>query len=260
MATVLVTGSTDGIGRQTALDLIDRGDRAVLHARNNQRADEARAAVPQAAGVVVGDLASLAETRAVAEAAAGMGTYDAIIHNAGLGGADDRMVTDHGFERIFQVNVLAPYVLTCLIPAPARLIYLTSGLESQGGVHLDDLQFERRAWSGRQAYSDSKLWDVVLAFAVARHWPKTLSNAVDPGWIKTRMGGAGATGGLPEGADTQVWLATSDDPAATVTGRYFKRRHELRANPIAYEVEVQERFLQAAAELTGVQLPRADAP
>ena len=142
MATVLVTGSTDGIGRQTALDLIDRGDRAVLHARNDQRADEARAVVSQA---VVGDLASLAETRAVAEAAAGMGTYDAIIQNAGLGGADDRMVTDDGFERIFQVNVLAPYVLTCLIPAPARLIYLTSGLESHGGVHLDDLQFERRA-------------------------------------------------------------------------------------------------------------------
>ena len=63
-------------------------------------------------------------------------------------------------------------------------------------------------------------------------------------------GGAGATGGLPEGADTQVWLATSDDLAATVTGRYFKRRHELRANPAAHEVEAQERFLQAAAELT----------
>jgi NAD(P)-dependent dehydrogenase (short-subunit alcohol dehydrogenase family) len=188
-----------------------------------------------------------------------MGTYDAIIHNAGLGGADDRMVTDDGFERIFQVNVLAPYVLTYLIPAPARLIYLTSGLESHGGCTSTTSNFERRAWSGRQAYSDSKLWDVVLAFAVARHWPKTLSNAVDPGWIKTCMGGGGATDGLPEGADTQVWLATSDDPAATVTGRYFKRRHELRANPAAYEVEVQERFLQAAAELTGVQLPRADA-
>jgi NAD(P)-dependent dehydrogenase (short-subunit alcohol dehydrogenase family) len=73
-------------------------------------------------------------------------------------------------------------------PAPARLIYLTSGLESHGVVHLDELQFERRAWSGRQAYSDSKPRDVVLAFAVAHHWPKTLSNAVDPGWIKTRMG------------------------------------------------------------------------
>jgi NAD(P)-dependent dehydrogenase (short-subunit alcohol dehydrogenase family) len=65
---------------------------------------------------VVGDLASLAETRAVAEAAA-MGTYDAVIHNAGLDGADDRMVTDDGFERIFQVNVLVPYVTYLLHPS-----------------------------------------------------------------------------------------------------------------------------------------------
>jgi NAD(P)-dependent dehydrogenase (short-subunit alcohol dehydrogenase family) len=255
MATVLVTGSTDGIGRQTALDLIDSGNRVVVHARNDQRADEARLTYSETAGIVVGDLASLAQTRAVADAAASVGRYDAVIHNAGVGGADQRTLTEDGLERIFQVNVLAPYVLTCLMPAPARLVYLTSGLESQGHVHLDDLQFERRRWNGHQAYSDSKLWDVVLAFAVARHWPETLSNAVDPGWIKTRMGGSGATHDLPEGADTPVWLATSNDPAATVTGRYFKRRHELPANPAAYEVDVQERFLQAAAQLTGVQLP-----
>jgi NAD(P)-dependent dehydrogenase (short-subunit alcohol dehydrogenase family) len=255
MITVLVTGSTDGIGRQIALDLIGSGHRVVVHARSDQRAEQVRAAVPGVAGVVVGDLASLAETRAVAQAAESLATYDAIIHNAGVGGAEKRRVTDDGFEHIFQVNVLAPYLLTCLISAPARLVYLTSGLEAQGGAHFDDLQFERRPWNGRQAYSDSKLWDVVLAFAVARHWPGTLSNAVDPGWIKTRMGGAGATEELPAGADTPVWLATSDDPAATVTGRYFKRRRELRANPRAYDIEVQEGFLQASAQLTGVRLP-----
>jgi len=151
--------------------------------------------------------------------------------------------------------VLAPYLLTCLMPVPARLVYLTSGLEAQGEVHVDDLQFERRPWDGMQAYSDSKLWDVVLAFAVARREPRTLSNAVDPGWIKTRMGGPGATDELPAGAETQVWLATSEDPAATVTGRYFNRGRELSANPAATEVDVQEQLLQVAAQLTGVQLP-----
>jgi NAD(P)-dependent dehydrogenase (short-subunit alcohol dehydrogenase family) len=254
MVTVLVTGSTDGIGGQTAQDLIRGGHRVVVHARSDQRAEQARAAVPGVAGVVVGDLSSLAETRAVAEAAAGLAKYDVIIHNAGVGGAERRRLTGDGFEHIFQVNVLAPYLLTCLIPAPARLVYLSSGLEARGRAHLDDLQFERRPWNGMQAYSDSKLWDVVLAFAAARHRPGTLSNAVDPGWIKTRMGGSGATEELPEGADTPVWLATSDDPAATVTGRYFKRRRERRANPAAYDIEVQEGFLQAAAELSGVQL------
>ena len=105
-----------------------------------------------------------------------------------------------------------------------------------------------------QAYSDSKLWDVVLAFAVARRHPETLSNAVDPGWIKTRMGGPEATDELHDGAETPVWLATSDDPAALVTGRYLNRRRELPANPVVHEVELQEEFLEAAAQLTAVRL------
>jgi NAD(P)-dependent dehydrogenase (short-subunit alcohol dehydrogenase family) len=256
VSTVLVTGSTDGIGRQTALDLIHGGHRVVVHARNEQRAEQARSLVPGAADVVVGDLASLSQTRAVAASAAAVGPFDVVVHNAGVGGgSEERAVSEDGFERIFAVNVLAPYVLTCLLPAPARAVYLTSGLQSQGEPRLDDLQFEQRPWNGMQAYSDSKLWDVVLAFAVARYQPGTLSNAVDPGWIKTRMGGAGATDELPAGAETQVWLATSDEPAATVTGRYLNRRRDLRANPAAYDLGLQDRFLAEAARLTGVTFP-----
>jgi NAD(P)-dependent dehydrogenase (short-subunit alcohol dehydrogenase family) len=257
MARIFVTGSADGIGRQTAADLIRAGHQVVLHARNDQRADVARHAVPDADAVVVGDLASLSETRGLAKAATDLGPYDAVIHNAGVGGADERSVTDDGFEQIFQINVLAPYLLTCLMPPPARLVYLTSGLQSQGQARLDDLQFEQRSWDGMQAYSDSKFWDVVLAFAVARHRPTTVSNAVDPGWIKTRMGGAGAQDELPLGAETQVWLATSEEPAATATGRYLYRRQDRRAHDSVYDVDLQERFLEAANQLTGARL---DAP
>jgi NAD(P)-dependent dehydrogenase (short-subunit alcohol dehydrogenase family) len=253
MTSVLVTGSADGIGRETAATLVSLGHRVVLHARNAARAGEALAAVPGADGVVVGDLASLAQTRELAAAA---GAFDVVIHNAGLGGGlPERTVTEDGLELLFQVNVLAPYLLTALMPRPRRLVYLTSGLESQGVADLDDLQHERGPWNGMQAYSDSKLLDVVLAFAVARRWPDVPSNAVDPGWIKTRMGGPNATDELPKGADTQVWLATSDEPAATATGRYFKWREELRANPAAYDVDVQDRLLAACAEITGVELP-----
>lgn len=255
MARVLVTGSSDGIGRQTAVDLLRDGHEVVVHARNDRRAEQVREAVPGAAAVVIGDLSSLAQTRSLAEAAVAAGPYDAVVHNAGVGGdTDERTVTQDGFERIFQVNVLAPYVLTALMPVPARLVYLTSGLQAQGEAHLDDLQFERRPWKGMQAYSDSKLWDVVLALAVARRFPSTLSNAVDPGWIKTRMGGPEATDALPDGAETPVWLATSDDPAARVSGRYLNRRRELPANPVVHEVELQEQFLDVAAQLTGVRL------
>jgi NAD(P)-dependent dehydrogenase (short-subunit alcohol dehydrogenase family) len=255
VASIFVTGSADGIGRETARQLVEQGHRVMLHARNEQRAQAARAAVPGAAGVLLGDLTSLAQTRDLAEAAIAEGPFDVVVHNAGVGGgAPSRVVTEDGLEQVFQVNVLAPYLLTALLPRPSRLIYVTSGLEYNGRVDLDDLQFERKAWHGMQAYCASKLYDVMLAFTVARRWPEVFSNAVDPGWIKTRMGGPGASDELPVGAKTQVWLATSAEPAATVTGRYFKRRRELRAHPAASEVDVQEDLLAACAELSGTKL------
>src|SRR5215213_5659877 len=256
MSLVLVTGSTDGIGLETVRQLVAGGHDVVAHARTEARAADVRDAAPGLRDVVVGDLASLDETRRLAADAAATGPFDAVIHNAGVGGAADRRTTEDGLERIFQVNVVAPYLLTALIPRPGRLVYLTSGLESQGRAVLDDLQFERRRWDGMQAYSDSKLYDVMLAFAVARLWPDVLSTAVDPGWIRTRMGGPHATDDVPEGAATQVWLATSDDDAARVSGAYLKRQRVLRANPQASDVDLQERLLARLAELTGVVLPR----
>lgn len=256
MASVFVTGSSRGIGQETARQLVGGGHRVVLHARDDSRAKEAAAAVPEAAGVAVGDLSLIAGIRETARAANDLGPYDAVIHNAGVGGEGAaRHVTADGCERIFAVNVLGPYLLTALMPLPARLVYLTSGLEAAGRVHLDDLQWERRRWKGLQAYSDSKLYDILLAFAVARRYPALRSNAVDPGWIKTRMGGPRATDELPIGADTQVWLATSDEPDTRVTGRYFKWRHDLRANRRAYNTGRQDGLLAGCAALTGVQLP-----
>jgi NAD(P)-dependent dehydrogenase (short-subunit alcohol dehydrogenase family) len=258
MASVLVTGSSDGIGRETAATLLRMGHRVVLHARNVGRAAEAAAAFAGTADVVVGDLASLAETKALAGAARQKGPYDVVIHNAGVGGGVRRReLTVDGLERIFQVNALAPYVLTALMDRPSRLVYLTSGLQEGGRFEPSDLQFERRPWDGMQAYSDSKLHDLMLAFAVARRWPTTLCNAVDPGWIKTRMGGAGAPDSLPLGAETQVWLATSDEPGALVTGRYFKRRQEMVANPVARDPVFQEAFLAICQSLSGVAFPPA---
>lgn len=252
-----MTGSSDGIGLETARQLVAAGHRVVLHARSADRAREAAAAVPEAAGVAVGDLSTIAGARAAGENAADQGPYDAIIHNAGVGSRTARQVTADGLERIFAVNVLAPYVLTAVMPVPQRMVYLASGLHTAGRVRLDDLQYERRPWDGLQAYSDSKLYDVMLAFAVARRWQRARINAVDPGWIKTKLAGPGAPGELPEGADTQVWLATSDEPGAVVTGAYLKRRRELHANPAAYDTRLQEALLAACAQLSGEELSRS---
>ena len=253
MATIFVTGSSDGIGAETARALVAQGHRVIVHARNDQRAEDASAAVPGATDVLVGDLAALAQVRALAGAAEAAGPYDAVIHNAGVGGGGKQATTEDGIERIFAVNVVAPYLLTALMAPPGRLVYLTSGLQSSGSADLEDIQ-SSRSGNGMSAYSDSKMWDVALAFAVARRWPDVSSNAVDPGWIKTSMGGAGATGELADGAETQVWLATSDEPAAKVTGRYLYRRQERRANPDAADPAMQDALLAACAQLTGVTL------
>lgn len=261
MARVLVTGSTDGIGLESVRQLLAAGHAVVGHARDDRRAEDLRAAAPGVEAVLVGDLASLEQTRALAAAVTGAGRFDAVIHNAGIGGgAPERQVTDDGLERILQVNTVAPFVLTALTPRPARLVYLTSGLEAQGRVRLDDLQWADRPWDGMQAYSDSKLYDVMIAFAVARRWPDVLSTAVDPGWIRTRLGGPDAWDEVEEGAATQVWLAVSDEPTARVTGRYLKRFEVLEANPQASDVGLQDALLARLTDLTGVVLPDGAAP
>ncbi|APU17733.1 MULTISPECIES: SDR family NAD(P)-dependent oxidoreductase [Actinoalloteichus] len=255
MASVFVTGSSDGIGRETAATLARAGHRVTLHARSAHRAEQAREAVPSAVGVLVGDLASLAETRALAAAATEAGPFDVVIHNAGVYTFPERAETRDGLERVFQINVLAPYLLTALLPRPRRLVYLSSGGQASGEIALEDLQFRRRPWSGLQAYCDSKLHDVLLAFAVARRWPEVISNAVDPGWVRSRMGGSAAPDSVADGADTPVWLASSDEQAAVVSGRYLSGRRARTPHHAAADPAVQDALLAACAALTGVELP-----
>lgn len=108
-------------------------------------------------------------------------------------------------------------------------------------------------WNASSAYADSKLHDVLLAFAVARRWPAVSSNAVDPGWVATKMGGRGAPGTLEEGGKTQVWLAVATD--AFFSGRYFYRMHEAQAHPSAGDVALQEKLLATCARLSGINFP-----
>jgi NAD(P)-dependent dehydrogenase (short-subunit alcohol dehydrogenase family) len=252
---VLITGSADGLGLMAARLLVDAGHDVTLHARNPQRAEVARAGVPSAEAVLIGDLSSIAETRDVAEQANALGRYDAVIHNAGVGNREPaRIETVDGLSRVFAVNVLAPYLLTALIEPPSRLVYLSSGLHAGGDPDLGDLQWTHRRWNGFQAYSDSKLFDVLLAFAVARRWTEVRSNAVTPGWVATKMGGPGASDDLSLGPRTQAWLAVSDDPSALVTGELFYHQGVIETHPAARDVAVQEALLATCQDLTGVAL------
>jgi NAD(P)-dependent dehydrogenase (short-subunit alcohol dehydrogenase family) len=256
MARVLITGSSDGLGLMAGRLLADEGHAVTLHARNASRAEHARSELPNA-DVLIGDVATIAGMREVAEQANAAGRYDAVIHNVGIGYREPRRIeTIDGLEHLFAINVLAPYLLTALITPPDRLIYLSSGMHRRGDPSLDDLQWIRRPWNGSQAYSDSKLFDVMLAFAVARRWPTVHANALEPGWVPTKMGGRGAPDDLSLGAVTQAWLAVSNDPAATVTGGYFYHQQLRPVEPSALDVARQDQLLEVCAELCNTPLPK----
>jgi NAD(P)-dependent dehydrogenase (short-subunit alcohol dehydrogenase family) len=256
MARVFITGSSDGLGQMAAQLLIEQGHRAVLHARSEQRGADALAAVPGAESVVIGDLTSIAQTRDVAEQVNRLGSFDAVIHNAGVGYREPRRTaTEDGLPQVFAVNTLAPYILTALIEKPKRLVYLSSGLHQSGDASLKDLAWEDRSWRGQQAYSDSKLHDVLLAFAMARRWPGVFSNALEPGWVATKMGGPGAPDDLDAGHRTQVWLAVSQDPGATVSGKYFFHLRQRTPNPAAHDAGRQDALLDACRRFSGIEVP-----
>ncbi len=256
MARVFITGSSDGLGQMAAQLLVEQGHNVVLHARSEQRGQQALAAVPGAESVVIGDLAGMAQTRHVAEQVNRLGALDAVIHNAAVGYQEPRRIaTEDGLPHVFAINTLAPYILTALIRQPKRLVYLSSGLHQSGDASLKDLAWEKRPWQGQQAYSDTKLHNVLLAFAIARRWPGVLSNALEPGWVPTKMGGRGAPDDLDQGHRTQVWLASSNDKDATVTGQYFFHLRARKPNPATRDPLIQDALIDACNRLSGVELP-----
>ncbi|HEU4767025.1 MAG TPA: SDR family NAD(P)-dependent oxidoreductase [Pyrinomonadaceae bacterium] len=243
VARVFITGSADGLGQLAANALIAQGHRVVLHARNEKRGQDALENAPGAEDVVIADLTDQEETKMLASEVNDLGKFDAVIHNAG--------VYETSAEEIFRVNTLAPYVLTCLIQRPQRLIYLSSGMHLQGRARLDSFKTD----VSQITYSDSKLHVLMLCKAVARRWPQVYANALDPGWVPTKMGGKGAPDDLAKGYETQVWLAVSDDAKARVSGRYFFHKKESSHNPQADDILLQDQFLDVCAEITGVSFP-----
>ncbi|MBX6380399.1 MAG: SDR family NAD(P)-dependent oxidoreductase [Thermoflavifilum aggregans] len=237
---IWITGSSDGLGLLGARELVQAGHRVVLHARNKARAEQALKQVPGAENVFIGDLSQMEEIVHLAEIANQTGRFDVVIHNAGVYQASPK---DIGF-----VNLLAPYVLTCLMHRPERLIYLSSDLHQQGKAHPEKLSSELNQIS----YADSKLYVLMLCMAVARHWPDVLSNAVNPGWVPTKMGGRHAPDDLKKGYETQIWLATSEEREAKISGKYFFHRKPQPFHPDAGNEALQEELLKQCAKLTGI--------
>ncbi|MBX3064799.1 MAG: SDR family oxidoreductase [Anaerolineae bacterium] len=262
----LVTGATDGIGKVTAKVLAEQGATVIGVGRDPAKLQATIKEVGSTAGsleMMTADLSSLAQIRALAEQF--KRKYDhlhVLINNAGALFSKYRETVD-GFEMTFALNHLAYFLLTNLLldtiiaSAPARIINVASDAHSGGSIAFDDLNNQQR-YSGWDSYNDSKLANILFTYELARRLQGTgvTVNAVHPGWVNSNFqvaAGLSARGPLTneQGADTQLWLATSPDLEG-VTGKYFVRRQDTRSSDISYDQGVQRRLWEASARLVGL--------
>ena len=264
--TILVTGATDGIGKQTALELARRGHHVLVHGRSEARVaatrDELVRQVKDArVDGVTFDLASLAAVRA--GAARLLDQHERLhllINNAGVF-AHERRVSADGFELTFAVNHLAHFLLTeLLLPrlqasGPARVVNVSSQAHQGSRLDVNDLQLTR-GYSGFAAYAASKLANVLHANALAARLDATrvTANSLHPGVIGTKLlkegwGASGAT--LEQGARTSLYVAL-EPKLAGVSGRYFSDSREARPSTAALDVRLGQALEDASRKLVGL--------
>lgn len=241
MARILVTGSTDGLGRATADTLLREGHDVIVHARSARRAEAIADLTDRGADLIVADFANRDEVHTAADNLQTGAPIDGIVHNAGvISGAS-----------IIPVNVVAPYLLTALLQSPSRHVYLSSSMHRGGTARLDGVDWQGDSPSS--SYSDSKLFVTAFAAAVADRWPDVQANAVDPGWVPTKMGGSGASDDLELGHRTQERLI--GDPDSSVSGGYWFHDRQQDPHSAVRDPQFQNELLRALRTATGVAFP-----
>jgi NAD(P)-dependent dehydrogenase (short-subunit alcohol dehydrogenase family) len=264
---ILVTGSTDGLGRATAEELAGRGATVLLHGRNAARGDMALRGIQAATGndrvaYHLADFGSLAHVRGLAEPLlAEQDRLDVLVNNAGIGtgrgGSSGRALSKDGHELRFAVNYLAPFLLTRLLQpllvcsAPARIVNVSSA--GQAPIDFDNVMLAR-AYSGTQAYCQSKLALAMLTFDLAEELNDlgVTANCLHPGtYMPTKMvveAGVDPVDSLESGVESTIRLI-ADAELDDVTGRYFDRRREALAHPQAYDLDARRRLRELSAKL-----------
>ena len=270
----VVTGATSGIGKAVATAGARLGATVVLVGRDRRRTEAAAAEIgsvsaspPQAE---IADLASLEQVRGLAGRLAGLERIDVLINNAGLV-LRERRITPDGFEHVFAVNHLAPFLLTSLLlpkltaSAPARVVTVTSDAHSAARLDLSDPNLER-GWDSWRAYANSKLANILFTRELARRLDGTgvTANCAHPGVVRTGFGRdarpllrLGITIARPfmaspeRGADTIVYLASSPDVAGQ-SGGYYVKRQRREPSPAARDEGAARELWQISQEMTGL--------
>ena len=270
----MVTGATSGIGKATASALAGQGAQVVLVSRDRARGEAAAAELAASGGpaprLELADLASMGQVRALADRLGSLERIDVLVNNAGLM-AGQRRVTADGFDEVFAVNHLAPFLLTNLLlgklaaASPARVITVSSDAHTAARLDLDDLQLEH-GWQSWRAYANSKLANILFTRELARRLKGSgvTANCAHPGLVRTRFGReaqlpmrVAVTLARPfmsspqRGARTIVYLATSPQVAGE-TGGYYVRSRLREPSPAARDDTTARRLWQLSEELTGL--------
>ena len=265
----LVTGATSGIGKEIAWGLARMGATVVLVGRDREKCESAMREMPCGnASYLLADLSSQASIRQMA------GEFldrhekklHVLVNNAGVF-MGRRVETIDGMESTFAVNHLAPFLLTGLLAgalergSPARVVTTSSLAHKGAAMDFDDLQFEKRPYSGIKAYSQSKLANILFTKELAHRLKGAgTANCFHPGGVRTNLVQTGIYGALwsmagpflarPEkGADTGVYLASSPDVQG-VSGKYFVKRKETKPSDAALDGEAARRLWKVSEELT----------
>ena len=275
-AVILVTGSTDGLGKSTARDLAAAGATVLLHGRDPERGEAAVHEIREETGNVrlhyyVADFSSLEEVHRLAdEITDDHDRLDVLVNNAGIGAGrrckTGRDSSRDGYELRFAVNYLAPFLLTRLLlplvrrAAPSRIVNVASA--GQSPISFDDVMLER-GYDGMRAYAQSKLALIMFAFDLAEELEDTsvTANSLHPASLMaTKMvfeTFGSASSSVREGTDAVVRLAISPELEG-ITGRYFDGQREARANKQAYDPEARDRLRRLSEELTGLRASGAN--
>jgi NAD(P)-dependent dehydrogenase (short-subunit alcohol dehydrogenase family) len=271
---ILVTGATDGLGGGVAERLAAGGATVLVHGRDDARGEATIRDIRDATGNerlrwYRADLASLADVRALAErVTADEPRLDALVNNAGIGttlpGDGARQVSADGYELRFQVNYLAHYLLTRLLlpllerSAPARIVNVSSA--GQAPIDFGDVMLER-SYSGRQAYGQSKLAQIMFTIDLAEELRGTgvTANALHPAtFMPTKIvlsGGVDPVSTLEQGVAATMRLVTSPE-LDEVSGRYFNGMREARPDPQAADPSARRRLRELSDQLTGLSAGR----